>query len=52
MTAALVVAAMRVCYVDAAQRIMAGEPAESFRAEQRARLVAAWEAAVAAALSA
>lgn len=49
MTAALVVAAMRVRYVDAARRIMAGEPAESFFAEHRAKVEAAFDAAVAAA---
>ena len=49
MTAALVVAAARVCYVAAAKRIMSGEPAESFRAEHRASIAAAWDAAVAAA---
>lgn len=49
MTAALVVAAARVCYVAAAKRIMSGEPIESFLAEQRAAIAAAWDAAVAAA---
>jgi AcrR family transcriptional regulator len=49
MTAALVVASMRVLYVAAAKRIMGGEPVESFRAEHRASVVAAWDAAVAAA---
>jgi len=52
MTAALVVAAARVRYVAGVKRIMSGEPVESFRAEQRASIVAAWDAAVAAALSA
>lgn len=49
MTAALVVASARVCYAEAARRIMAGEPAASLRAAYRERLVAAWDAAVAAA---
>ncbi|WP_433365354.1 TetR/AcrR family transcriptional regulator [Actinoplanes sp. CA-142083] len=49
MTAALVLAAVRVRYVEAARRIMGGEPADSFRAEQRVRIVAAWGEAVAAA---
>jgi AcrR family transcriptional regulator len=49
MTAALAVAAARVCYVAAAKRIMSGEPVESFLAEQRAAIAAAWDAAVAAA---
>jgi len=49
MTAALVVASVRVRYVAAAKRIMSGEPVESFRAEHRASVVAAWDAAVAAA---
>ena len=50
MTAALVVASARVCYVAAAIRIMGSEQVESFRAaEQRASIAAAWDAAVAAA---
>ena len=49
MTAALVTAAYRACYVDAARRIMAGEPAESFAAEQRARVARCFDAAAAAA---
>jgi AcrR family transcriptional regulator len=49
MTAALAVASARVCYVAAAKRIMDGEPVESFAAEQRASILAAWDAAVAAA---
>ncbi|MCU7729025.1 TetR/AcrR family transcriptional regulator [Actinoplanes sp. KI2] len=49
MTAALVVAAARVCYVAAARRVLSGEPIESFAAEQRASIAAAWDAAVAAA---
>jgi AcrR family transcriptional regulator len=49
MTAALVVASARVCYVVAAKRILSGEPVESFAAEQRASIAAAWDAAVAAA---
>ena len=49
MTAALVVASARVCYVAAARRILSGVPIESFRAEQRASIAAAWDAAVAAA---
>jgi len=49
MTAALAVASARVCYLTAAKRIMTGEPVDSFRAEQRASIAAAWDAAVAAA---
>ncbi|MFI5892947.1 TetR/AcrR family transcriptional regulator [Actinoplanes sp. NPDC051513] len=49
MTAALVLAAVRVRYAESARRIMGGEPADSFRAGQRARIVAAWNEAVAAA---
>jgi AcrR family transcriptional regulator len=49
MTAALVVASARVCYTAAARRILRGEPVASFAAEQRASIVAAWEAAVTAA---
>jgi len=49
MTAALVLAAVRVRYVEGARRIMGGEPADSFRGEQRARIAAAWDEAVAAA---
>lgn len=51
MTAALVVAAVRVRYVEAARRIMSGEPAATFRAEQRASIGRAWDAAVQAAAS-
>jgi AcrR family transcriptional regulator len=49
MTAALVVASARVCYTAAARRILRDEPVASFAAEQRASIVAAWEAAVTAA---
>jgi len=49
MTAALVVASARVCYTAAARRILNGVPIESFAVEQRASIVAAWDAAVAAA---
>jgi hypothetical protein len=49
MTAALVVASARVCYVAAARRVLSGEPVEAFAVEQRASIVAGWEAAVAAA---
>jgi len=41
----------RVRYVAAARRIMSGEHAESFAAEQRASIVAAWGAAVAAGMT-
>ncbi|MFF5294877.1 TetR/AcrR family transcriptional regulator [Paractinoplanes globisporus] len=51
MTAALALAAVRVRYVAAARRIMSGEHAESFAAEQRASIVAAWGAAVAAGMT-
>ena len=49
MTAALVVASARVCYTAAARRILRDEPVASFAAEQRASIVAAWDAAVTAA---
>jgi AcrR family transcriptional regulator len=49
MTAALVLAAARVRYAESTRRIMAGVPADSVRAEQRSRIVAAWNEAVAAA---
>ncbi|GAA2608002.1 TetR/AcrR family transcriptional regulator [Paractinoplanes durhamensis] len=49
LTAALVLAAYRVGYVEAIRRIRAGEPAESFFAEQRARIARAFDAAAAAA---
>ena len=49
MTAALAVAAYRVCYLDAARRLMAGELAESFFAEHRARSIRAFDQAAVAA---
>ena len=49
MTAALVVASARVCYIAAARRILSGVPIASFATEQRAAVVAAWDAAVVAA---
>jgi AcrR family transcriptional regulator len=49
MTAALMLAACRVCYADAARRMLAGEPAESFLAEHRARVARALDAAAEAA---
>jgi AcrR family transcriptional regulator len=45
MTAALMLAAARVCYVGAARRMLAGESIETFRAEHRARMAAALTAA-------
>ncbi|MEV6844112.1 TetR/AcrR family transcriptional regulator [Actinoplanes sp. NPDC051411] len=45
LTAALALAAYRVCYVDAAARIMAGEQAESFFDEHRARVTRAFDQA-------
>jgi AcrR family transcriptional regulator len=49
LTATLALSAYRVCYVDAATRIMAGEPAESFFTAHRARVARAFdEAAIAA----
>jgi AcrR family transcriptional regulator len=51
LTAALVLAAYRSCYTDAVRRIHAGEPAESFAAEQRARIARAFDAAAAAAVA-
>jgi AcrR family transcriptional regulator len=49
LTAALVLAAYRACYVDAARRIHQGEPAESFFDEQRARIARSFDAVAAAA---
>ena len=49
MAAALVLAAVRVCYVDAARRMLAGEPIASFLPEYRARMAGAMDAAAAAA---
>jgi AcrR family transcriptional regulator len=45
LTAALALAGYRVCYLDAARRIMAGEPAESFFAAHRARVANAFDQA-------
>jgi AcrR family transcriptional regulator len=45
LTAALALTAYRVCYVDAAARIMAGEPAEPFFADHRARVARAFDQA-------
>ncbi len=45
MTAVLALSAYRVCYLQAATRIMAGEPAESFFPEQRARVARAFDQA-------
>jgi AcrR family transcriptional regulator len=50
LTAVLALAGYRACYLEAATRIMAGEPAESFFAAHRARVERAFDqAAVAAA---
>lgn len=49
LTATLIVAAHRAVYVEAAKRMFAGEPAESFFDEQRARVARAYDAAAAAA---
>jgi hypothetical protein len=50
MTVTLALAAYRVCYLEAARRIMSGEPSDSFFPEQRARVARAFDqAAVAAA---
>jgi AcrR family transcriptional regulator len=49
LTAALALTGCRVCYLDAAARIMAGEPAESFFAAHRARVARAFEQAALAA---
>jgi len=50
LTAVLALAAYRVCYVDAAARIVAGEAAESFFDEHRERVARAFDqAAIAAA---
>jgi AcrR family transcriptional regulator len=48
-TAALALAGYRVCYLDAAARIMAGEPAGSFFAAHRARVSRAFDQAATAA---
>jgi AcrR family transcriptional regulator len=45
LTAALALAAYRVCYLESAARIMSGEPAESFFDEQRARVGRAFDQA-------
>jgi hypothetical protein len=45
MTAVLALSAYRVCYLESAARIMSGEPAESFLAEQRARVARAFDQA-------
>jgi hypothetical protein len=45
LTAALALAGYRVCYVDAAARIIAGEPAESFFPEHRERVARAFDQA-------
>jgi AcrR family transcriptional regulator len=49
LTAALVTAAYRTCYADAARRIMAGTPGASFFDEHRARLARAFDCAAVAA---
>jgi AcrR family transcriptional regulator len=49
LTAALALAACRVCYVDAATRIMSGEPAEPFFDTHRARVARAFDEAATAA---
>jgi AcrR family transcriptional regulator len=45
LTATLALAAYRVCYLESAARIMAGDPAESFFDEQRARVGRAFDQA-------
>lgn len=49
LTAVLALAAYRVCYLDAAARIMAGEAAESFFVAHRARVERAFDRAASAA---
>jgi hypothetical protein len=49
LTAVLALAAYRVCYLDAAARIMAGEAAESFFFAHRARVERAFDRAASAA---
>jgi hypothetical protein len=51
LTAALAPAACRVCYLDAAARIMAGEGAESFFDAHRARVARAFDQAAIAAVA-
>jgi AcrR family transcriptional regulator len=49
MTAALMLAAARVCFAETAARMLAGEPVESFLDDHRARVALALDAAAAAA---
>jgi hypothetical protein len=51
LTAALALAAYRVCYLDAAARIMSGEAAESFFDAHRARVARAFDQAAIAAVA-